>query len=1088
MATLDSLKSGLRQKARAAADPRTKLLSDTKYDAGFDVLLQGAGWLTYQDFIIPELSRLLVPLFTSRSQVSVLEIGPGPKSVLGHVADDLRRKITRYVAFEPNKLFAASLHKWLCSISETKPPLLCLKCPPDIRQAPFTLDSNGSSSDVERFDVIIFCHSMYGMKPERDYIKLALDMLVPQPERGLLVVFHRDEKLRLNGLVCHRTAKFPTGIVSVADDDKVLDCFASFIAGFVMRDVEVDKTIRAEWRKVCRTLGCREETHPGRLQSSSPNVMVAFTQHATALSELTPHVPMLNSGKMVKNREARLHHPASIVRPTEIRQVEQCVRWALKYQVGLTVIGGGHSGHCLWPNVVAVDMSAFDKLHIIPARDEGGGSSFDATSLVVAESGCTTGDIIRKTLAVGLTVPLVSKQARSSVLAEYQTNTSRRAPYTPKNENDLLWAVKGAGTNFGIVVSVTFKAYRVMTYSIRNWVFPLRKEAEAELKLDHFDRSVASKLPRNCSVDAYLYWNAGQLCLGVTMFECCTTKLALEMYPPTFVQEALGPENSSKVVDGIGLFDADMYMTGMHGGHRSGKTSSFKRSLFLKAIGETQVTAAFVNAVKTRPSPLCYLHLLQGGGAIDDVADDAAAFGCRGWDFACVVTGVWPREQDGTETARAVVKWVYQVAGNLLPLSIGVYSADLGPDPRDAELASRAFGPNGSWPASSADRTQPKLVILVTGESCAGKDHCADVWASVFAGKCLKARVVSISDATKREYAMDTGADLGRLLQDRVYKEQHRPALTAFYEDQVQQRPELPKEHFLQLLSGAADVDVLLITGMRDNAPVATFSYLVPDSRVIEVRVTASEETRRARGGCQGVSDSDNNGNEVEYGPNLIFNNDTDDNETVQVFAEHSLLPFFHQDLPRLASMVRLVPDFPRPGIDFRHVLDIAQQPGGLSLCTSLLQSQFVGDCATVGAIACCEAGGYVFAPGLADKVNKPLVLIRDAGKIPPPKVYAVKPPSHISSLASTNSTEARIELDPDRVPKGASVVVVEDVLATEKTLCAMLELLKKASASTSHVSVMVVAEFPHHRGRDFLRRRGFGLVNVQSLLVFGGA
>ncbi|KAJ3539769.1 hypothetical protein NM208_g5358 [Fusarium decemcellulare] len=672
MATLDSLKSALRQKARAAADPRTKLLSDTKYDAGFDVLVQGAGWLTYQDFIIPELSRLLAPLFTSRSQVSVLEIGPGPKSVLGHLADDLRRKITRYVAFEPSKLFAASLHKWLCSISETTPPLPCLKCPPDIRQAPFTIDSNGTSSDVERFDVIIFCHSMYGMKPKCDYIKLALDMLVPQPERGLLVVFHRDEKLRLNGLVCHRTAKFPTGIVSVVDDDKVLDCFASFIAGFVMRDAEVDKTIRAEWRKVCRTLGCREETHPGRLQFSSPNVMVAFTQHATALSELTPHVPMLNSGKMVKNREARLHHPASIIRPTEIRQVERCVRWAHKYQVGLTVIGGGHSSHCLWPNVVAVDMSAFDKLHIIPARDEGGGSSFDATSLVVAESGCTTGDIIRKTLAVGLTVPLgarpgvgaglwlqggIGHLARlhgltcdsivGAIMISLETGQVLcigRVPdqhqptgaIHPENENDLLWAVRGAGTNFGIVVSVTFKAYKVMTYSIRNWVFPVRNEAEAELKLGHFDRSVASKLPRNCSVDAYLYWNAGQLCLGLTMFECCTTKLALEMYPPTFVHEALGSENSSKVVDGIGLFDADMYMTGMHGGHRSGKTSSFKRSLFLKAIGETQVTDALVNAFKTRPSPLCYLHLLQGGGAIDDVTDDATAFGCRGWDFACV--------------------------------------------------------------------------------------------------------------------------------------------------------------------------------------------------------------------------------------------------------------------------------------------------------------------------------------------------------------------------------------------------------------------------------------------------------------------
>lgn len=97
--------------------------------------------------------------------------------------------------------------------------------------------------------------------------------------------------------------------------------------------------------------------------------------------------------------------------------------------------------------------------------------------------------------------------------------------------------------------------------------------------------------------------------------------------------------------------------------------------------------------------------------------------------------------------------------------------------------------------------TQPKLIILVTGGSCSGKDYCADVWVSVFircTQKSLAARAVSISDATKREYAEATGADLNRLLWDRVYKEQHRPTLTAFFQEQVRQRPRLPEEHFFE--------------------------------------------------------------------------------------------------------------------------------------------------------------------------------------------------------------------------------------------------------------------------------------------------
>lgn len=67
-------------------------------------------------------------------------------------------------------------------------------------------------------------------------------------------------------------------------------------------------------------------------------------------------------------------------------------------------------------------------------------------------------------------------------------------------------------------------------------------------------------------------------------------------------------------------------------------------------------------------------------------------------------------------------------------------------------------------------------------------------------------------------------------------------------------------------------------------------------------------------------------------------------------------------------------------------------------------------------------------------------------------------------------------------------MVVVDDVLATGKTLYAVLQLLDEAGISADKVNVMVVAEFPFHRGRELLRRRGFGGARIQSLLVFDGA
>lgn len=1164
MATLDSLKQTLRQNAKAtAASSPKRPLSDTQYSAGFDVLVRGSGWMTYQDFIIPQLSQLLAPLFESRVQISALEVGPGPKTLIGYLPRSLRRKVKKYTAFEPNGLFATRLGEWLGSTSETESPLPCLETPPDIRRFPFVLPDNigsgtstGTSDGDGKYDIILFCHSMYGMKPKHKFIERALEMLVDRPQGGMVAVVHRDGVLHLDGLVCHRTTSFPTGVVSVANDDEVLDRFASFVAGFTMQDADVDKAIRADWRKVCRALGRREEAYPNHLLFSSPNVIVAFTQHATSLPELTAQVPLVKGDKTVKNREARLHRPASIIRPTEVRHVQQCVRWALKHGVGLTVVGGGHSGHCLWPNVVSVDMSAFDQVHILTAGEDGGDSSSNSSSLVVAEAGCKTGDIVRKTMAAGVTVPLGARpsvgaglwlqggighlarlhglacdaivgavvvSADSGQVLCVGCVPSQHSPagaVRPENESDLLWALKGAGTNFGIVVSVTFKSYAAPTYLIRNWVVPLSDRLDARLRLSDFDQFVARKLHRNCSADAYLYWDAGQLHLGVTMFESSTTRppFATLTPTPTPVGAIWGLEDNFKVADGVSVFETEMYMSGMHGGHGGGKTSSFKRCLFLTRIGEAKVADRLVAAVETRPSPLCYLHLLQGGGAVGDVAPDATAFGCRDWDFACVITGVWPRDQDGTEAAQSAVRWVYNIAGDLLSLSSGAYGADLGPDPRDAALAAKAFGPNRLRLAHLKHSLDPRnvlayacplpkipieqrIIILVTGESCAGKDYCAEVWVSVFTRcthKSLTSRAVSISDAIKREYAAATGADLSRLLGDRAYKEQHRPALTAFFQKQVRQRHPLPEEHFLNVVYGAVDVDVLLITGMRDEAPVAALSHLVPDSRLLEVQVRASEQTRRIRRGCHGGDgdgadnkNSNNSGSNVtalDYRPSLIFHNDAAGSEAAKEFAENYLLPFVHEDLRRLANMVRQVADFPRPGIEFRHVLGISQQPGGLTLCTSLLQSHFTGDWAKVDVVACCEVGGFVFASALASRVDLPLVLIREAGKFPPPTVSVIKPPSHISSLTCNSLKEKRIEMERDAVPRGASVVVVDDVLATGETLCAVLKLLDEAGIGAKDISIMVVAEFPVHHGRELLRQRGFGSIHIQSLLVFDGA
>jgi hypothetical protein len=282
----------------------------------------------------------------------------------------------------------------------------------------------------------------------------------------------------------------------------------------------------------------------------------------------------------------------------------------------------------------------------------------------------------------------------------------------------------------------------------------------------------------------------------------------------------------------------------------------------------------------------------------------------------------------------------------MLPSSSGIYGADLGPDPRDTELAMKAFGPNQSRLARlksvcdprnvlayacplKGPPKHPKVIFLVTGESGAGKDYCADVWASKLAARAQRigrVRVTSISEAIKMEYAKATGADLERLLCDRGYKEQHRPALTAYFLDRVEHRPNCPQENFRKLVHDNTGLNVLFVTGMREQGPVAAVSHLVPGSRVIEIRIQTDDEP---------AEQVDHSGHPRRC---LAFKNTVLGDKAANGFAKYRLPPFFDKDLLRLAKMVPTIADFPRPGVVFQDVLKICQQRGGLELCASLMQ------------------------------------------------------------------------------------------------------------------------------------------------------
>ncbi|OAK96956.1 hypothetical protein IQ06DRAFT_296891 [Phaeosphaeriaceae sp. SRC1lsM3a] len=1132
MKDLELLKQALRDAAKETSNNK---LTEVDYEDGFSLLASPPNNKIYDDFISPKLQETLTPLFASRNKLSVLEIGPGPRTILALLPENIRRKVGRYTACEPNALFAATFERSLAFEMKEACALPGLDNP-----ARVLLRSYESHEDETTYDLVLFCHSLYGMKSKREMIKRSLGSL-GNVGGELVVVFHRDGCLKFDGLVSQRTATSLDSFIMILDDDQHLDTFASFIAG--IRGSELGQKILSKWRAICRLYASHDPAQPNQVLFHAPEIMVAFNKHAGALHKLTARVPLATVPRNLKNYEARNSTYAAMVAPTSLAQVQDCVSWAVEHDLNLTVIGGSHSGQCVQPNVVAVDMKNFEQVYISNATIVGHNNGASDFPLIIVGAGCTAGEVVRSAMDAGLTVPLGSRPsvgiglplqggmghlsrqhglACDSIVGAIMVSVKTGEVFCignvpnehwppgairPDNEDDLLWALKGAGTNFGVVISVVFKACPASKVLVREWVRPLTDDNEAVSIFAEFD-DIARKLNKNCSADPCIYVEDDEMRLGVTMYETASEDVTVVVDTASPFDTLFGEPKSIKKVDCMGIFETDMYMSSMHGGHAGGRTSSFKRCVFLKDLWHLPVAQHLLQTIRRRPSSLCYLHLLQGGGAIRDVPQTSTAFGCRNWDYACVITGVWSRDQDNTELARAAIRWVYHTVDALMPLITGVYGADLGPDPRDKALAARAFGRNRPRLArlkSQLDPSnilpyacplpkspmEPSLIFLFTGQSGAGKDYCAEAIASILdsnAPRPLKAQVRSISEATKREFAARTGADFGRLINDRGYKEQYRHALTAYYESQVRTRPHLPQEHFLDVVYDAADADVLFITGMRDEAPVATFAPLVPESRVIEIRIQADEDILRQRRGANHVTNNSQLPSSVlaKWHPDLVFTNSETGPRALYQFAKEHILPLLCEDYARLADMVRTIPNFPNKGMQFCHVLGITQEPGGLSLYSSLMQSQDFKHMSNFDAIVCCEAGGIPFAAALAMKFEARLVIVRKGGKVPPPTLSVIRPVSHISSHGSPVGGEGTLEMKCDVVRTGSKVLIVDDVLATGNTLCAMLELLRLAGVDVEDMFVQVIAEFPLHRGRARLLSQGFGRVRVGSLLIYG--
>lgn len=172
-----------------------------------------------------------------------------------------------------------------------------------------------------------------------------------------------------------------------------------------------------------------------------------------------------------------------------------------------------------------------------------------------------------------------------------------------------------------------------------------------------------------------------------------------------------------------------------------------------------------------------------------------------------------------------------------------------------------------------------------------------------------------------------------------------------------------------------------------------------------------------------------------------------------------------------LKALIRTVPDFPEPGIQFRDITTLIGHQQGLAASVHHL-----AELARAGGaqkIAGMEARGFIFGAAVAVAMGVGFIPVRKPGKLPIETIGV--------DYALEYGTD-RLEMDPAAVSQGERVAIVDDLIATGGTALATAELLRSAGAKVDRS--LFVIDLPDLGGADRLRAAG---VDVSALMQFEG-
>ena len=146
-----------------------------------------------------------------------------------------------------------------------------------------------------------------------------------------------------------------------------------------------------------------------------------------------------------------------------------------------------------------------------------------------------------------------------------------------------------------------------------------------------------------------------------------------------------------------------------------------------------------------------------------------------------------------------------------------------------------------------------------------------------------------------------------------------------------------------------------------------------------------------------------------------------------------------------IKSLIRPVPDFPKPGVVFRDITPLFQSPRALRMVVDSFIQRYVES--EFSHIAAMDARGFLFGSIMAYELNKPLILFRKQGKLPA---------EVLAESYQTEYGEALLEVHADSLCEGDRVLIFDDLIATGGTLLAAARLVKRLGAQVYEAAAII--------------------------------